>query len=247
MVWSHYRIGLWSARIMVFLAVAYIATGAVGLRWVPVPAPPPGLVQVDPFLAILETIMVILAPVEVVLFAAIYAYATYEESPLPDARGSEGSRARTCGRATCALGALVFVGILAGLTCSVHFVLLTLGRQTGYAAVPGAFYPWPTALFAIDLLAWDIFQGLGLLFAAPVFRGGGLPKAIRVSMVISGALCLVGVAGPASGDLRFQVPAIFGYAGGLTVACALLAVFFGRLAKGECELHSLRFACFRGN
>lgn len=211
---SDHRIGMWSARILVVLAIVYIATGAVGLSWVPTPAPPPGLVQVDPFLAILEIIMVILAPVDVVLFAAVYAYAS------PD-------------RKTCALAALIFVSILCALTCSVHFVLLTLGRQTGYAAVPGAFYPWPTVLFSLDLLAWDVFQGLGLLFAAPVFRGGGLSRAVRLSMIISGSLCIIGVAGPASGDLRFQVPAIFGYAGGLTVVCVLLAVLFARTGEKQ--------------
>ncbi len=208
------RMGLWSAQIMVFLAVVYIATGAVGLSWVPSPALPPGLVQVDPFLAILEIIMVIIAPVEVVLFTAVYAYASQD-------------------RKICGLCALIFVSILCALTCSVHFVLLTVGRQTGYTAAPGAFYPWPNMLFSLDLLAWDIFQGLGLLFAAPVFRGGGLSKAVRLSMIISGSLCIVGVAGPASGDLRFQVPAIVGYAGGLTVVCALLAVLFARSGERQ--------------
>lgn len=213
---SDVRIGLWSARIMVALAAIYIATGTLGILAPDSLGRRAALEQVDPYLAIMEVIIILFVIAQVVLFAALHAYAP------PDYK-------------TCSLAALIFVSILAALTCSVHFLLLTIGRQSGNSAIPGPgpFYPWPTVLFGLDLLAWDLFQGLGLLFAAPIFRGGGLTRAIRTTMQVSGGLCLIGIAGPASGDLRFQIPAIFGYAGGLTVACVLLAILFARPPKAE--------------
>jgi hypothetical protein len=68
--------------------------------------------------------------------------------------------------------------------------------------------------------------GFGLLFAAPIFKGGKLQAAIHASMTLSGLLCLVGVSGPASGDLRFQYPAILGYAFLFPFVCLLLAMLF---------------------
>jgi uncharacterized membrane protein len=205
------RIGLWSARIIVALAITYILTGLVGITAPDASGRRAALQQVDPYLAILETIMIAVVVTQVVLFSAIHAYAQ------PDQK-------------TYSLIALIFVSLVAAISGGVHFVMLTVGRQSGNVAIPGPgpFYPWPTVLFSLDLLAWDVFQGLGLLFVAPIFRGKGLAKAIRMTMSVSGALCIIGVAGPASGDLRFQIPAIFGYAGGLTVACVLLAFLFAR-------------------
>jgi hypothetical protein len=47
-------------------------------------------------------------------------------------------------------------------------------------------------------------------------------------MILSGLLCLAGVSGPASGDLRFQYPAIAGYAFVFPFVCLLLAIMFAR-------------------
>ncbi len=205
------RIGLWSARLLILLLVVYVFTGSLWVFREATPAGMAALAPEDPYLAILETLIVLCGPLEIALFAAIYAYAP------PD-------------RKTFALSALIFVSLLAVITCSLHFLLLTIGRQSGYAAIPGPgpFYPWPTVLFGLDLFAWDVFQGLGLVFAAPVFRGDKLHRAIRMAMFISGALCLVGVSGPASGDLRFQLLAVVGYVAGLFVVCVLLAILFTR-------------------
>jgi hypothetical protein len=84
-------------------------------------------------------------------------------------------------------------------------------------------WPWPSVVYALDLLAWDLFFGLSMLFAAVVFEGGKLENALRRVMFLSGALCLVGILGPVLGDLRFQTIAIVGYAGLGTVA--FLALF----------------------
>jgi len=50
-------------------------------------------------------------------------------------------------------------------------------------------------------------------------------------MTLSGLFCLVGLSGPASGDLRFQYPAIVGYAFVFPFVCLLLAILFARPSK----------------
>jgi hypothetical protein len=49
--------------------------------------------------------------------------------------------------------------------------------------------------YALELLAWDLFSGLSLLFAAPVFRGGKLEDAVRTGLYVGGTLCIAGILG----------------------------------------------------
>jgi hypothetical protein len=100
-------------------------------------------------------------------------------------------------------------------------VELTAVRQSATARLT-----WPSTAYALELLAWDLFLGLSLLFAAPVFRAGKLEGAVRVGFYAAGTLCLVGILGPASGDMRLQFIAVAGYAGVLPAVCLLLALLF---------------------
>lgn len=50
--------------------------------------------------------------------------------------------------------ALAFAIIAAGLTSAVQFVSLTALRQSR-----GQILAWPSFLYALDLLAWDVFLG----------------------------------------------------------------------------------------
>ena len=209
------RVGMWSAIAIVVLSVAYITTGVIWIRFSTSAA---GLVRglepAEPFLTILETLVLLCAPAFVGLFAAIHAYAP------PD-------------RKSCSLAAFGFVLLLAGITGVVHFVQLTAIRRTMNRTIAEVFAMYdPTGrlapTLAVDLAAWDFFLGFGLLFASAIFKGDRLQVAIRASMIVSGLFCLVGVAGPASGDLRLQYPAIVGYAFIFPFVCLLLAILFAR-------------------
>ena len=85
---------------------------------------------------------------------------------------------------------------------------------------------------SLDLLAWDFFLGLGLLFGAKPFTGEAT-RPVRVSMTVAGTLCLAGTLGPASGHMHIQYLGIAGYAFVLPVSSALLAVFFWRGRTSE--------------
>jgi hypothetical protein len=89
---------------------------------------------------------------------------------------------------------------------------------------------WPSPQYALELLAWDVFLGMSLLFAARTYRGVGLKRAIKKSSMITGALCLGGTLGPATGEMRLQFIAVLGYGIGLPVTCLLLARDFWRAA-----------------
>jgi len=177
------------------------------------------LLQVDPYLAILEVLIILSAVVLVVMMAAVHAYA------LPE-------------RAIFARTALAFIICSALVTCAVHFVSLTVGRQIS----PGLLLllshqlsfveGWPTIALSLDLLAWDFFLGLALIFAAQVFKGEAAIR-VRISMIVAGTLCLVGTLGPASGHLDIQYLGIAGYALALPVACGLLAIFFRRARASQ--------------
>ena len=201
---------MWSAIGVAVLSGIYVGVGAVGVLM-----RPPGLgplVQVDPYLAVLEFLIIPSAVALVTMMAAVYACA----SPQKKTHG---------------LIALAFIIAFALLTCGTHFVSLTLGRQISSSALPQVSHQlsmvtWPTTALALDLLAWDFFLGLSLLWAAPVFRGDRQQDTLRTVMFAAGLLCLIGLAAPLSGYMWLQVSAIIGYAFVLPVVCVLLARLF---------------------
>ena len=124
-------------------------------------------------------------------------------------------------RKTDSLIALAFMILVAGTTSAVHFAQLTALRQLGAAGIV-----WPSPAYAVELLAWNFFLGLSLLFAAPVFDHGGLERRIRRGLLVSAVLCLAGVIGPAVGNMRLQLIGVLGYAGVLPVVCFMLSRLF---------------------
>lgn len=193
------RLGNWSALAVFLIGVAYIITLAIGFAAHGLSEP-----IVDPVLAIMEVLTLLSAPLMVVMMAAVHGYAPRE-------------------RKTYSLIALAFMILVAGMTSVVHFVGLTALRQLGSGGIV-----WPSPAYAVELLAWNLFLGLSLLFAAPVFEGVGLERTVRRGLFISGALCIAGVLGPAVGNLRLQLVGVLGYAGVLPFVCFMLARLFRR-------------------
>src|SRR5215469_14847931 len=206
---ADWRVGMWSALGAATIGAIFIIVGLIGVVARPPSSEP--LHQVDPYLAILEALMILFAALLVVMMAAVYAYAPPE-------------------RKTLSLAALAFTICFAVTTCSMHFASLTIGRQTDPSVLPLLSHQlstgdWPTFAMSLDLLAWDYFLGLALVFEAGVFRSRA-SRRLRVSLAAAGTLCLAGTLGPASGYLRIQYLGIVGYALVLPLACALLAMLF---------------------
>lgn len=157
---------------------------------------------VDPVLWIMEVLTILSAVFLLVLLAAIHALASPE-------------------RKVFGALALAFGTIFSSLTSTVHFVALTAGRQTDFTMLV-----WPSTLYAVELLAWDIFLGLALLFAACVFDGTGPHARIRRMLSITGALCLAGAVGPIMDNMALQRIGILGYGVLLPITCVLLVPGF---------------------
>ena len=83
-------------------------------------------------------------------------------------------------------------------------------------------WTWPSLLYAIELAAWHLFFGLALLFAAPAFTGHGAAFVARAGLLLAGGLCLVGLAGPAVGNLNWRMIGVAGY--GLVFPLCLVAI-----------------------
>jgi hypothetical protein len=137
-------LGIVSATAPVILLVAYAVTLTVGLLPLESPQQPIG----DPMFTILEVLIISMMPAMVALMVAVHAK-------------------------TLSLTSVVFMGLLAGVTCIVHFCILTLSRQpefSGRSWLPLVLsFNWPSVAYALDILGWDVFFPLSMLFGALVF------------------------------------------------------------------------------
>jgi len=208
------RLGILSASATVVLGVAYAVTLAVGFASLASPQQPIG----DPMFSILEVLIILMMPAMVALMVVVHAWAPTHARVL-------------------SLTAVVFMSLLAGLTCSLHFVILTLSRQSAFAGQPWLplvlSFHWPSVAYALDILGWDVFFALSMLFAAPVFSGSRLAAWIRWLMIASGLLALAGLGGVVVGDMQVRNIGIVGYVGVFLVVAALLGVLFHREAPRE--------------
>lgn len=203
------RLGMLSAGSVVILQVAYAITLVVGFVSLESPQQAIG----DPMFSILEILILAMMPAMVTLMVAVHAWAP------PHAK-------------TLSLTAVIFMGLVAGVTSSLHFVILTLSRQPAFVDLVWlpliVSFTWPSVAYALDILAWDVFFALSMLFAAPVFGGSRLAVSMRVLMSVSGVLALAGLSGVVVGDMRLRNIGILGYLGVFLVVAALLAVLFYR-------------------
>lgn len=211
---SDHRIGKWAAILIVVISALYIATGAIWLISNFDTAMKVGLQPSEPYLSILEILILISTAAILPLFAALYSIASNDKK-------------------THGLSAFGFALLMIAMTGAVHAINLMVIRRTASANVAEVFTLYTadgrlSTLLALDLLGWDFFFGFAMLFEAFVFKGDKLQNAIRGCLILGGSLCLIGFYGPVSGDLRFQLPAILGYAFVFPFVCLLLAIFFVR-------------------
>jgi hypothetical protein len=206
---QHRAIGRAAAWAVFFLGILYAVTTVLGLLSLKSPQHPIG----DPFFLIMELLIVFIAPLMVVSMVAVHAYASFDVKVY-------------------SLTALIFIILLAGITSSVHFVILSVGRQlgaTGLTWVPFLIsFKWPSVAYTLDILAWDWFFALSMLFAAPVFREGRLERTVRILMIVSGVLSLVGLIGVPLEDMQVRMIGVLGYAVVSPIVFLLLGIVFGR-------------------
>ena len=203
------RFGIVSAVRVVVLQVVYAGTLTAGFVSLDTPDQPIG----DPMFTILEVLILAMMPAMVALMVAVHAWAPAQAK-------------------TFSLTAVVFMGLLAGVTSSLHFVILTLSRQPEFTELTELplflRFEWPSVAYALDILAWDVFFPLSMLFAAPVFGGSRLASSIRILMITSGLLAFAGLGGVITGNMSLRNVGIVGYLGVFLIVAVLLAIVFYR-------------------
>ena len=206
---SNSMIGRWSSFAVFLIGMAYIVALIIGFATRGLPAP-----IVDPLLAIMEVLTLIAALLMLVMMAAIHGRTSDD-------------------RKTAGAVAFAFMLLATGTTTAVHFVELTAMRQLGSGSLV-----WPSPAYALELLAWDVFLGLSLVFAAFTFEDSGRECRVRRGLLVCGILCLFGVVGPVVGNMRLQLVGVFAYGGVLPVVCLLLS----RLFRGDVRTVIVRAA-----
>lgn len=199
-----------AAYALVSLGIIYAGVLALGLLSLESKLDPIG----NPYVSIMEIIIILMAPLLVVLMVEVYNYA--------------GSKAKTF-----SLIALVFMCIAACITSGVHFVVLSFASQPDAVAGLHWFplftsWKWPSAVYALDILAWDLFFALSMIFAAPVFNGDRQNASLRIAMLVSGVLSLAGLIGPVLADMQIRMIGVVGYSVVFPLACYLMAKAFRR-------------------
>ena len=206
---AHRVVGRIAALSVFVLGVAYAIVTALGFLSLESPGDPIGY----PYVTLMELLILPLAALYLVAMVAVHGYAR------PGVR-------------VYGLIALVFMTVLAAVTTAVHFVVLTVGPRleaTGLEWVPLVVsFTWPSMVYALDILAWDWFFALSLLFASFVFTEGRLERAVRVLLIASGLLSLAGLAGVPLADMGVRNVGVIGYAVVAPVAFLLIGILFGR-------------------
>jgi hypothetical protein len=198
-------LGITSAIAVLVIGMLYVGTI---LLWIVVEASPREPIG-DPFLAVMEVLTIASALALLGLALAIASYADHD-------------------RRVHAVTSLVFAALAAGLTTAVHFVQLTAVRQLWRAdAITDYRLIWPSALFAVEYLVWDLLIGLMMICGSFVFRAPGNARQAQVAMVVGGLLCVAGLAGPLSGQMILQNIGVVGYAVVLPIAAVFIARTFG--------------------
>jgi hypothetical protein len=138
--------------------------------------------------------------------------------------------------------ALIFMIIMACITSSVHFVILTVSKQIEIAGFGDASllfsFKWPSVAYTLDILAWDWFFALSMLFASIVFSGSRLEITLRTLMIISGILSLVGLIGVPLANMQVRNIGIIGYAVVSLFIFPLLGIIFGRVQPKRTDTKS---------
>ncbi|MGB8386127.1 MAG: hypothetical protein WCG47_33650, partial [Dermatophilaceae bacterium] len=90
----------------------------------------------------------------------------------------------------------------------------------------------PSLLFAIDVAAWHFLFGLSLLFASLAFTGPGTAAYLRGGFLLGGALCLIGLVGPAVANSSLRSIGVLGYGVVFPILCLLIGFNFRSKQRG---------------
>ena len=207
-----YRLCITSGYALVILFLSYAIILAIGL----VNLPSPDHQIENPWFSLLEILILAIAPTMVIFAVGLHALVSED-------------------RKSFALLSIVFLSLCAVLTCAVHFAVLTLSRQPAFAATEWSrlvfSFTWPSVVYALDILAWDVFFPLGALFVAFSIQTTGPARVARGFLFGSAGLAFLGLAGVPLANMNIRNIGILGYVVLFPIAALLLANYYRRLSR----------------
>ncbi len=145
------KTGAFASYTAAVLGLLYIVVTALGLNALASPQDPIS----DPYFTLMESLILLIVCAMTIALVAVYGYAEAEVKPF-------------------ALTALLFMAFCAGITSCVHFVILATRNTPEMAQWPDFAllfsFRWPSVAYALDILAWDWFFPISMLFTLPVIR-----------------------------------------------------------------------------
>lgn len=200
------KFGITSASAIALLQLLYCGvlwTGFNALEAADQPIP-------DPYFTLMEILILLMVPPMITMMIAVHIWSPSDKKAY-------------------SLAALVFMAITAGLTSAVHFSVLVLSRHAVFSDQTELLsFTWPSVVYVLDILAWDVFFALSVVFAAPVFGGSGLARWVRYLLIASGITAFVGLGGVVTGDMQIRNIGIVGYAVIFPIAALIMALLFYR-------------------
>ncbi|MCK0148316.1 hypothetical protein MWU78_21920 [Arenibacter sp. F26102] len=172
----------------------------------------------DPYFTIMELLAIIIALLMAISMIAVHYHASAKYKLQ-------------------SLFALCSMFVMAGITSSVHFVVLTMSYQLETTTMDDLTllfsFKWPSVVYTLDILAWDWFFSLSFLLAAPIFNNGKMEKTIRALMLISGVLSLIGILGVPFNDMQIRNIGIIGYAVIAPFVFLLIGINFSQIDRNK--------------
>ena len=167
----------------------------------------------NPYFTIMEILSILIALLMTISIVAVHYYAAPVDKFF-------------------SLTSLMFMLVATAITSCVHFLILSISQSaeahqlTNYSFLFS--FKWPSIVYALDILAWDLFFGLSMLFVAPVFKNGRLEKNLKILLIISGILSLFGLIGVPLQNMQIRNIGIIGYAVVAPLAFLLIGKILGR-------------------
>lgn len=191
-------------RTVSLIIIIYLITLILGFISLKSPDDPIG----NPYFTILELLIIVLAP-SMVFSLAILHKSTPEKLKIYS------------------LTALILISIMACITCCLHFVILTLSHKEAFMdknwSILVFSFKWPSVAYSVDILAWDFFYALSMLFLSATFRKKGFESLIRILLIVSGVLSFIGILGIPLNNMQVRNIGIVGY----TVFAIVVFFLFG--------------------
>ncbi|MBK8698545.1 MAG: hypothetical protein IPN29_02980 [Saprospiraceae bacterium] len=198
-----------TCRLVFGFGLVYAAVTTLGLLTLESPDDPIG----NPYFTLMELLSILISLLMAISMVGVHQYAAKEEKFY-------------------SLTALALIWLTSCITSVVHFLILTVGHTPEAHQLSNySFFfsfKWPSVVYALDVLAWDLFFGLSMLFTSKVLKKGGLERKVKLLLLLSGTLSLVGLIGLPLQNMQIRNIGIVGYAVVGPFAFLLMGILIGR-------------------